>query len=257
MLCQAVEQRPVVCLVRSRLIQDHDVQTGKLLAVLPEGFPDNAFQSVSRHGKPAVFLGDGEPEPRDVSVIIRCQDRKHVVATAAGLFEHAIKRRGIRQAADSVKPVIGRITRAYVRFAFAVCRRFFGSVYWRVSGVGCKAYGVSCARPLARRRFNTRRPALVAILARNPCVRARFKMLGWNVRFMGLVPGFDGGYHPRLKEGRQGYAGVQLVSIEQAVNSGISRLKPFSGGTGVDVLDCLPAVDFGSDQALPIKTSRL
>ena len=39
-------------------------------------------------------------------------------------------------------------------------------------------YGVSFARPFARRRFNTRRPAFVAIRALNPCVRARFSVLG-------------------------------------------------------------------------------
>ena len=38
--------------------------------------------------------------------------------------------------------------------------------------------GVSFARPLARRRFNTRRPAFVAIRALNPCVRARLILLG-------------------------------------------------------------------------------
>ena len=73
-------------------------------------------------------------------------------------------------------------------------------------------------------------------------MRARFKMLGWNVRFIALYLGLSGVSHPRLKEGRQGYAGMQLVSIEQAVNRGTSRQLPFSGSAGVDVLDCLPAV---------------
>ena len=45
-------------------------------------------------------------------------------------------------------------------------------------------YGVSLARPLARRRFSTRRPALVAMRARKPWVRARLILLGWNVRFI-------------------------------------------------------------------------
>jgi hypothetical protein len=40
------------------------------------------------------------------------------------------------------------------------------------------AYGVSLARPLARRRAKTRRPAFVAMRARNPWVRARFSVLG-------------------------------------------------------------------------------
>ncbi len=39
-------------------------------------------------------------------------------------------------------------------------------------------YGVSFARPFARRRLRTRRPALVAMRARKPCVRARFNLLG-------------------------------------------------------------------------------
>lgn len=33
-------------------------------------------------------------------------------------------------------------------------------------------------RPFARRRFSTRRPFLVAIRTRNPCVRLRWRVLG-------------------------------------------------------------------------------
>lgn len=44
--------------------------------------------------------------------------------------------------------------------------------------VNCGDYGVSFARPFARRRLRTSRPALVAIRARKPCVRARFNLLG-------------------------------------------------------------------------------
>ena len=39
-------------------------------------------------------------------------------------------------------------------------------------------------RPLARRAFSTCRPAFVAIRARKPCVRLRFRLLGWNVLFI-------------------------------------------------------------------------
>ena len=45
-------------------------------------------------------------------------------------------------------------------------------------------YGVNLARPFARRRLSTSRPAFVAIRARKPWVRARFIVLGWNVRFI-------------------------------------------------------------------------
>lgn len=49
------------------------------------------------------------------------------------------------------------------------------------------AYGVRRARPFARLALITRRPALVAIRARNPCLRARFNRLGWKVRFISRV----------------------------------------------------------------------
>jgi hypothetical protein len=38
-------------------------------------------------------------------------------------------------------------------------------------------------RPLARRRLRTRRPFFVLMRTRNPCVRLRCRLLGWNVRF--------------------------------------------------------------------------
>jgi hypothetical protein len=41
-------------------------------------------------------------------------------------------------------------------------------------------------RPLARRALMTACPARVAIRARKPCLRARFRQLGWNVRFIAL-----------------------------------------------------------------------
>jgi hypothetical protein len=38
-------------------------------------------------------------------------------------------------------------------------------------------------RPLARRAFSTARPLRVAIRWRNPCLRERRRLFGWNVRF--------------------------------------------------------------------------
>jgi len=44
--------------------------------------------------------------------------------------------------------------------------------------------GQSLARPLARRLLSTSRPPRVAMRARNPCVRLRRTLLGWNVLFI-------------------------------------------------------------------------
>jgi len=43
-------------------------------------------------------------------------------------------------------------------------------------------------RPRLRRALMTRRPPLVAMRARKPCVRRRLILLGWNVRFMSFPP---------------------------------------------------------------------
>jgi hypothetical protein len=51
-------------------------------------------------------------------------------------------------------------------------------------GYGCP-YPASLLRPLARLRFNTKRPDLSAIRARKPCLRFLRKLLGWKVIFMG------------------------------------------------------------------------
>jgi len=45
----------------------------------------------------------------------------------------------------------------------------------------------SILRPLALRLFRTRRPPLVAILARKPWVLFILRTLGWNVRFMMVI----------------------------------------------------------------------
>ena len=51
----------------------------------------------------------------------------------------------------------------------------------------CTCYGVRRALPLARRALMTLLPPRVCMRARKPCVLARFKLLGWNVRFMSMT----------------------------------------------------------------------
>ena len=56
----------------------------------------------------------------------------------------------------------------------------------RVDSFDMANYADRTFRPLALRRFKINLPDFVAILARNPCLRLRFRTLGWNVRFMVL-----------------------------------------------------------------------
>ena len=47
-------------------------------------------------------------------------------------------------------------------------------------------FTASCERPRRRRDLITRRPAVVAVRAKNPCLRARFCFFGWYVRFVDI-----------------------------------------------------------------------
>ena len=75
--------------------------------------------------------------------------------------------------------------------------------------------------------------------ARKPWVRARLILLGWNVRFICLLPDcLDSGLWTRRKVGRQGYARPQKVSIEYGRFAG-RRLEPeLCGVVPGDVIDC-------------------
>jgi hypothetical protein len=49
---------------------------------------------------------------------------------------------------------------------------------------GTPGQAESRARPRRRRAFTTARPARVDMRCRNPCLRARFRLFGWKVRFI-------------------------------------------------------------------------
>lgn len=51
---------------------------------------------------------------------------------------------------------------------------------------------VNLWRPFARRRESTARPSLLFMRARNPCVFARLRLLGWNV-LLGTIFEYKGG----------------------------------------------------------------
>lgn len=123
-----------------------------------------------------MLPGNSQAEPRLAAAVLLVENRKHLVAASFRLVEDAAVGGGIGQPVLPPEAVVCR---------FACCRRFFR---WMPDRRVNQCFGDSRTRPLARRRFNTWRPAFVAIRARKPCVRARFRLLGWNVRFMLLRP---------------------------------------------------------------------
>ena len=59
------------------------------------------------------------------------------------------------------------------------------TVVLRLRTLATTCYTVNRLRPFARRALIVLRPARVDILARKPCLRFRFRLLGWKVRFTG------------------------------------------------------------------------
>src|SRR6202012_3767636 len=66
------------------------------------------------------------------------------------------------------------------------------------------------ARPLRRRADRTARPALVRMRSLNPCVLARRRLFGWNVRLLTGTPGTELGLGPaRAISAQAGLATVE------------------------------------------------
>jgi hypothetical protein len=165
--------------------------------MLAEGLPHQPLQAVPFVSLSAVFPGYRQPQPGLVAAVFPGQDRKQIVATPAGFGKHMAERICIGQAVGFGEPMSRRRNRAgtairparnqavFVLPRFVRCVRFCWILRSDAMRTGdSNGQGVSCARPFARRRLSTRRPALVAMRARNPWVLARFKLPGWNVRFI-------------------------------------------------------------------------
>lgn len=154
----------LVCGARGqRLVHYDDIQTVQPGLLLSKRFSNHAFNPVAPSSLFAIFFGNREPQSRELQIIFAAKHRKPVVAASHCLVKNTRERRRILQPLVIRKPL--RRLGLQVGCCFAVA-------------VSAADYGVSFARPLARRRFITRRPALVAMRARNPCVRARFNLLG-------------------------------------------------------------------------------
>ena len=79
----------VTCVCGVRLVEDDDIESRQLAAMLPERLANDPFQSVSPGSELTVFLADCESEPGFVRVVWSVEHCKHVIATAPGIFEDA------------------------------------------------------------------------------------------------------------------------------------------------------------------------
>ena len=90
-------------------------------------------------------------------------------------------------------------------------RRSTRTVGGTVAGTGVaedtQAQADSLARPRRRRAFTIACPARVRMRARNPCLRERRRLFGWNVRFTVRPSGTDPGPGPIVEVGRTSVRG--------------------------------------------------
>ncbi len=84
------------------------------------------------------------------------------------------------------------------------------------------------ARPLRRRAARTARPARVRMRSRNPCVFARRRLFGWNVRLLTGTPGTQAG---RVSAGTLQHAAPVSGHGEQNPAAGRAKRKVCGPGT--------------------------
>ena len=122
-----------------------------------KGFSDETLDAVSRHGTAEDFRCDRKTQARVPILIVHHRHREEIVWKTPAFRPYCLELRRQRQALARFEP-----QRA--------------------------DYGQSRLRPFARRRASRRRPLLVAMRARKPCVRLRCRLLGLKVRFMTIGP---------------------------------------------------------------------
>jgi hypothetical protein len=131
--------------------EDEVVTTGEPLVERPECFSEPALHRIPLYGA-SDLAAHRDPEANLLAIIIRVAAREGVedqeaVGMGPPFAIDAIEIAAARQAATPT-PLAGR-------------------------------HGVSRLRPLRRRRLMIWRPLRVRMRARNPCVRARLRFLGW------------------------------------------------------------------------------
>lgn len=137
-------------LCRTCSCQYNYIEAGQLQLTLTEGLTAHALDAIAPHGGLDLFLGDGQTQAGMGQVVLPAQQGKVFVADLAGLRKDLFK--------------LGRPEKSLVPS--------------KSPGKHGRCYAESTLRPRARRALRILRPAAVAIRARNPWRRARFKLLG-------------------------------------------------------------------------------
>jgi hypothetical protein len=137
------------------LRDDHDVEA-RCDLVPTKNLSYQSFRAVSTDRAPQL-AGRGDAEPRDVQLVGGNENCRVAAAEAAAAVVDVLKFRALAQALVTPESLHPSGTSGISRYSLLTVRRL---------------------RPLARRRFSTRRPFFELIRTRNPWVRFRRRELG-------------------------------------------------------------------------------
>ena len=151
---QDVEQPLVRLTGRTLGTEHHDIDSRKPPTESPKALSRDPFESIAIDRTAGAFFGDGQTETRLIEAIGTIEYDETLTTGSIRVGEDALELTRLGQASFASKSLSG------------------------VAGSFQGAQGIRRARPLARRALRTLRPLRVALRARKPWVRARFRRLG-------------------------------------------------------------------------------
>lgn len=159
-----------------------DIDGRESVLVQAEGFSRQALDAVTGYSAGAGTRCNREAKTRMIFIVTQYrQTEVRVVEFSAALPDLS---------------EFGRLMQSFARLELMFTDRW--------TAFKARIQGQRRFRPFARRRASKRRPLLVAIRARKPWVRARWRLLGLKVRFMARLGQNAGG------KGTQGGGDVSI-----------------------------------------------
>ncbi len=151
---------------RATAAHDHHIDVRQHpLPINTEALANQSLESVSVDGAWRAFLCDCQPK---TTATLAISARKHSKVGIGGFVRLA------EDQAEIFWRLQAGIEGQTISREFRLGRRI--------------SQGVIRDRPFALRALITLRPLRDDIRERNPCVRARFRRLGWKVRFISIAP---------------------------------------------------------------------
>lgn len=164
--------------------RNHNHIKTRVSSVLPKDLAHHSFGAISLNGSPQL-PGRRNTEPRNLQTVREGEERHEATVDLRSTVVDKLELSARPEPVTGWERLPHRISLlAYQPSVTAI--HLGGQIARKRLELLILPYysTVSRLRPLARRRFSTKRPFLVDMRTKNPCVRRRRRRFGWNVRFM-------------------------------------------------------------------------